>query len=400
MSVPPIDTLYIDATAGVAGDMLIGAFLDLGVSAEALSDFLKSLPDLPDFGLTAVPCLKQGIHGMNFSFQLPHEHHHRTYKTIQQMIEGFNLPPAIAENSLAVFKLIAEAESQVHGQLIDEVHFHEVGALDSILDIIAVAWCFEQVKPNKILYSPIALGGGTVMTHHGRLPVPAPAVALLAQDMTVTLQPDIGELTTPTGLAILKHYAQFSPKLEALPMQKIGAGAGDKDFDHPNLVRLIAFGAQAETKCGLIHEKIIELDCNIDDCSSEVLGNMMTMLLKQGALDVFFTPIQMKKNRPALKLSVLCHEGQEAQLIQTIIRQTTTFGVRKSIKDRYSLERRYEVLTLKGYDIRIKIGSIHGEEVSVAPEYDDCRHVAIQTDTPLKDIYTQALMQFHQMKGE
>jgi uncharacterized protein (TIGR00299 family) protein len=298
------------------------------------------------------------------------------------MIQQSQLNPSVKEKSLSVFKILGEAEAKVHGTSIQQVHFHEVGAVDSIIDIVGAAVALDYFQIEKVFSSPLPLGGGTVQTDHGLLPVPAPATVELlrvAEAMVVPSDARI-ELVTPTGAAILAAYAKFDQP--SMKIQQTGIGSGTKDLPWPNILRVII----GESDSGQIQQKVL-IETNIDDANSQVLGYLMQKLLNEGALDVFFTPIYMKKNRPATKVSVITTSENEEKFARMLIRETSTLGVRVQLLSRYEAERQFvEVVTDFG-TVPVKIKLLDGEIIQVSPEYEDCVKIASQLDIPLQRVF-------------
>ena len=379
--------LYLDATAGIAGDMTVAALLDLGVPLIYLKSELSKL-GLPDdaFSLTEEQVLRGGMTGRQFVVHLPrsHEHHdhghhhHRHYADIREMIAASDLTDRAKELAQRIFLRLAEAEAFAHQVAVEQVQFHEVGAVDSIVDIVGTAIALDWLKVDKVYCSAVPLGGGFVETAHGRLPVPAPATAELLKGLAVHTYCATGERVTPTGAAILAALAESGASMPEMTIKNIGHGAGSKDFtDCPNILRgfLGTLSEQAE------HETVLELSCNLDDVTPELLGYTMEQLFAAGALDVWHTPIQMKKQRPAQMLSLLCRPEQKERLAQLVMKETGTLGVRVQQIQRLVQQRRIEAYQTSLGAVRFKI-SPHGSK----PEYDDCCRIAHEQGLALREV--------------
>ncbi|MGB4598802.1 MAG: nickel pincer cofactor biosynthesis protein LarC [Trichlorobacter sp.] len=378
--------LYFDATAGIAGDMTVAALLDLGVPLDCLQQELAKL-GLPDGAYQPGEGSVQrgGMTGRHFVVRLPHEHghhhhmhHHRNYADIHRMIAESSLSERVKELAQRIFLRLAEAEAFAHQVAVDQVQFHEVGAIDSIVDIVGTAIALDWLKVDRVYCSAVPLGGGFVETAHGRLPVPAPATAALLKGLAVHNDCGPGERVTPTGAAILAALAEPCGSMPVMTILKVGHGAGSKDFsDCPNILR----GFLGEVAEQADHENVLELSCNLDDVSPELLGYTMEQLFAAGALDVWYTPIQMKKQRPAVMLCLLCRPEQKDQLAQLVMEETGTLGVRVQQLQRIVQRRRIEECQTSLGTVRFKI-SPHG----CKPEYDDCCRIARELGLPLREV--------------
>lgn len=401
-------TLYLECRSGISGDMTVAALLDLGATEENLRRTLAQLPlegyeirigrvqksglDACDFDviLEEEHSHGHGAHGHHSHGEHSHTHEHRTWRDIEEMLDKAGLKPRVLELSKQMFRIVAEAEGRVHGRPAEEVHFHEVGAVDSIVDIVSAAACMEELGIEKVVVSDIWEGQGHVHCQHGILPVPVPAVTEIAARHGLTLRQteQSGEMVTPTGAAIAALSDGKKP--EAFAIKRIGIGAGKKEFPRANILRAMVIEEVKEPEEGLWM-----LECNIDDCSGETLGYAMERLLEAGALDVFFTPIYMKKNRPAYQLSVLCREGLIQKMNAILFRETTTIGVRRYPVERDALKRRIEeVLTPYG-PARVKVCSFEEEETGY-PEYESVKKLAGEQGMPYKEMYRRVLEQVNQ----
>ena len=372
--------IYFDATAGIAGDMTVAVLLDLGLPLDYLQQELVKL-GLPQgsYVLGEQRVQRQGVAAVYFSVQLPdlehhhhhdqqRHHHHRRYADIRTMLAGSSLAAQVTDRAQRIFLRLAEAEALAHQVAVDEVSFHEVGAVDSIVDIVGVAIGLDWLGVERIYTSAVPLGGGFVETAHGRLPVPAPATAELLKGLAVHGRCGEGERVTPTGSAILAALAEPCRMMPAMTVLRVGHGAGSKDFsDCPNILR----GFLGEVSEQADQETVLELSCNLDDVSPELLGYTMEQLFAAGALDVWHTPIQMKKQRPGLMLSLLCRPEQKDRMVQLVMKETGTLGVRLQQMQRLVQQRRIEVCQTSLGTVRFKI-SQQGSK----PEYEDCCRIA------------------------
>lgn len=330
-----------------------------------------------------------------------HEHTHEQasghksgLQNIYKLIDSFAVSDKVKGDAKNVYRLIAEAEAHVHGTTVELVHFHEVGALDAVFDIVGVCMLFEMLSPDRICASPVHMGSGTVMTAHGVLPVPAPATAELLKDIPVYSEDIKGELITPTGAALLKYFTGSFGSMPSMAVSKIGYGMGTKEFRRGNYLR--AFLGESDSvhepeKQGLLpDDRIAELSCNIDDMTPEALAYAAEILRGNGALEVYTVPGQTKKNRPSFLLVCLCRPEDEPQLAQLIFKHTTTFGLRRAFIDRYTLSRRFETVNTAFGPVKVKYGEGFGIK-KYKPEYDDIASIADKTGQPISKIYEEAL---------
>lgn len=371
---------YIDAFSGVSGDMLVGALADAGADRQTITDSLASLNTGATVRFETVK--RRGIGATKFHVDGVEQKAHRHLTPILRMIDGASLPDAVKQNATAVFRRLGEAEASVHQVPIEKVHFHEVGAADSIADIVGACLGFNLLGIDEIVCSPVNVGSGTVQTEHGLLPVPAPATARLLEGRPVYVSGPPMELTTPTGAAVVTTLAASFGTMPPLQICASGYGAGSRDFEgQANVLRIIvgkATGARESTE-------IEVLEANIDDLSPQVLGFAMERLMEQGALDVTLQPVEMKKGRPATSLRVLAKPEDKERLAGLIFAETSTLGLRIYRAERRVQPRSWvEVETPHG-PVRIKVAGN-----GFAPEYEDCRKVALQTGTPLKDVLAAA----------
>jgi uncharacterized protein (TIGR00299 family) protein len=382
--------LYIDCHAGISGDMTVAALLDLGVPLEHLQAELAKLQLPPgSYGLSTSRTERHRIPALKFDVEVHDNHTHRHYAAIDTMIAESWLPGSVKERAQRIFLCLAEAESLVHGVAVEEVHFHEVGAVDSIVDIVGTAICLEYLGVDAVYSGALPLGSGFVETAHGRLPVPAPATAELLKGLPVHGDCGPGERVTPTGAAIVAALAIGFGKQPAMVLEKTGCGAGGKDFaDCPNVLR--AFLGRSVEKTD--HDGVIAVEANIDDSTPEILGYVMERLFEEGALDVFFTPIQMKKNRPGVMVSFLCRPEQRDRLAQIILSETSAIGLRHYSAERIVLPRTIVEQQTEFGTVRFKeVLDLSGKVLRVSPEYEDCRRIARETEMPCREVMERLL---------
>jgi uncharacterized protein (TIGR00299 family) protein len=380
-------TAYFDCFSGISGDMTIGALVDAGASFEVLREQLTTL-HVPGFDVAIEKVTKQGIAGTKFHV---HVHdpgtQHRRLRDITAILHASGLEARIQERALEVFTRLAEAEATIHHTSIDQVHFHEVGAIDSIVDITGAVIALALLDVERVLASPVNVGAGFVRAAHGVLPVPGPATAELLKGAPIYARGNDGELTTPTGAALLATLAQSFGPLPELRVERIGYGAGTRDLPQaPNLLRV--FIGEDSTRGDA--DMITVLEANLDDMNPEWFEYAQEQLFTHGALDVFYTPIFMKKNRPATKLTVLCASSKLERIVETIFQGTSTFGVRTSEVRRQKLQRVSQIVETSYGAISVKIGEWHGQVVQISPEYESCREAAQRSGAPLKEIYRAA----------
>lgn len=413
--------LYLDLFSGISGDMLIGALIDLGVDTRQMERELKKLR-LEGYHLHVARQRKSGIEGLKFDVHLAdapehhhdreheahshppthsHKHHHdasRTFAEIKKLINRSKLSPWVKRKSVSVFQRIADAEGRIHGMPPERVHFHEVGAVDSIVDIVGACLALEMLGKPCVLSSPVVEGVGWVDCAHGRFPIPAPAtLAILgARGIGITQCDEPHELVTPTGAAILAEFAENFGPMSGLVAEKIGFGLGTRENKtRPNVLRVVL--AKVSGATGLISggldwetDRAAVLETNLDDVGGEILGHFIERAMAAGALDVFHTPIQMKKNRPGVLLTVLCAETDADKFAELILRETTAFGVRRTVSERRKLRREFKSVKTPFGPVTIKIGTLNGRVVQAMPEYESCRKLADKAKVPLKRIHDAA----------
>jgi pyridinium-3,5-bisthiocarboxylic acid mononucleotide nickel chelatase len=378
---------YFDCFAGIAGDMALGALLDAGGSLEALRAGLAGVP-LDPFALEVAAVERGGIGATQVTVRPDGPPAARTWGSLRGTLAGAGLPAPVRERTLAVFTRLAEAEARVHRVPAGEVHFHEVGAVDAVVDVVGTALLLHDLGVTEVWASPVATGSGLQRAGHGVLPVPAPAVLELLRGVPVHAGGVAAELTTPTGAAILAGSAGHFAELPPVRVARVGYGAGSRrHHELPNLLRVILgerVGDAAAGDGGLV------LEANIDDMTPELAPWVLERLFEAGAADVWFTPIHMKRGRPGITLSVLCAPGADAELRELLWRETSTLGVRGLPVRKWMLDRRVVEVELPGGKVRVKLGLDGGRVVNAAPEYADCARLAGQTGRPLKDVMARA----------
>lgn len=385
-----------DCFAGISGDMVLGAFLDAGFSLPRLEEELGKL-NLKGYRLKAERVKKHFLTGTRFKVELEGEKKGRSYREIKELIKGSELGKRVKERSLAVFERLAEAEGRIHGQKKEEVAFHEVGATDSIVDTVGAAIVLEEMGIEEVYSSIPHLGSGFVTCSHGRLPLPSPATLEVLKGVPVILEEVEGERVTPTGAAILSVLTHRFGDIPPIKIEKIGYGAGERDFQHfPNLLRVII----GESKEPFVTEEISLLETNIDDLNPQLYQHLQEELLSRGALDVYLTPVQMKKSRPGVLLTVLAQPGDEDSLCTLIFRETSTLGIRvRRVKRKKISRRTVEVNTPYG-KVKVKVGEWEGKVMNISPEYEDCREIARAHHLPLKKVMELAKAAYYRKERD
>lgn len=395
-------TLYIDCPMGAAGDMLSAALYEIMPDRDSALSKLNSL-GIPGVEFIAEPSEKCGITGTHMTVKVhgeeesehmhhhehehihghehehEHGHHHAGMEDIRKIVGGMNAEEKIKEDVMKVYRLIAEAESRVHGKPVELIHFHEVGAMDAVADIAAVCLMMNELSPERITVSPVNVGSGTVKCAHGILPVPAPATALLLKDVPIYSNAISGELCTPTGAALLKYFADGFGNMPVTVPEKIGYGMGKKDFPAANCVRVILGNDGSDD--GTVYE----LKCNLDDMTPEALGYAMDVLFKEGALDAFTEAVGMKKSRSGVMLTVLCREKDREKMVRLIFKHTSTIGIREIKTRRYVLDRQTEEVESPYGKLRIKVSLGYGVK-KVKPEFEDVREIAEKNGISIEDV--------------
>jgi len=382
-----VKILYVDAFAGISGDMTVAAFVHLGLSLEELQRQLRHLV-LSGYSIAATPRHVHGIEAMKFDVHVAaHGHAHRAFRSIRQMLEDSDLHAVVKRHALAIFSKLAEAEGRVHGVAMDDVEFHEVGAVDSIIDIVGAAIGLHVFGIERVHVSPLPLGSGIVQSQHGPIPVPGPATAELLRGFATRPGDGEGELVTPTGAAILAATATAAP-LPEMRIAAVGYGAGTRPLrDRPNLLRLVL----GESMAAVAHDEQVVMETNIDDYNPELFEHVMERLFEAGARDVFLAPVHMKKNRPGVVLSVLCSESEREQLARIVMNETSAIGVRYHPVRRLVLGRDIREVHTPYGAVRVKVARSPDGHENIAPEYDDCRRLAREGRVSIKLVYQAAV---------
>jgi len=379
---------YFDCFAGASGDMALGALLDAGAPLDKLLDGLRTLP-LSGWDLKAERVRKGSISATSVTVVAEEHHPERRLSDIERIVAASRLPDEVKGKSLDIFRLLAEAEAKVHGIGINEVHFHEVGAVDSIVDIVGVVYALHLLGVREVHSSSLPFSRGRVKTVHGELPVPAPAaMELLCGVPTYPLDIE-SELVTPTGAALLKGLAKSFGAPPPFTPRKVGYGAGKKDLPFPNVLRVVIGEMPGEV--ALERERLTVVETNLDDMTGEIVGFVMERLFEAGVRDVWVTPAQMKKNRPAVVLSVLCDPETLPAALQVLLRETTTLGVRVQEVERLCLPREFEEVETPYGVVKVKVAKLGNEVVNISPEYEDCRRIALERNVPLKEVMAAAI---------
>jgi len=429
---------YLDCFSGISGDMFLGALLDAGLPPKLFEETVTALnigavleisrvnrsgisatkvdvivdgeKDSPRESRAGAPAPHEPAHG--------HEHHHgeghhrdshahqhphgRGLTEIREIVQHSKISDQAKATAIAIFEKLGAAESKIHNVPIEKIHFHEVGAVDALVDIVCAAVGADALRVNEFVCSPLNVGGGTVNCAHGTFPVPAPATVELLKGAPVYSSGPQAELVTPTGAAIVATLVKRFAELPAMKIEKTGYGAGSRDFPgHPNVLRITVGESTAEANAGegargtqVSQETISVIEANLDDLNPQVFGYVMDRLLEAGALDVFGTPIQMKKNRPGTLLTVLAQPEDADKLEHIVFAETTTIGVRSREEKRQVLARKWNIVSTRYGDVRIKIASLNGSVTNYAPEYEDCRRIAAEQRVPLKTVMQEAVQAY------
>ncbi len=384
-------TLHFEPVGGASGDMILGALIELGVEAQFLHDELARLPIGP-FEIRADPAREHKMRGTRVTVSIPkpdrHDHPERRLSDIRDLISNSPLPAAVKEMSLKVFTRIGEAEAKVHGTPIDQVHFHEVGALDSIIDIVGCCLGLHRIGADAVAVGPLPQGRGVITCAHGTFPNPAPATVELSRGHPIVQTDEPFELVTPTGAALLTTWKTAEAPPPGSRAARTGYSFGHWKLERrPNLLRATLFDSSDQSDPS---DSCLVLECNIDDTTPELIGSLAQQLMEAGALDAFTTAVQMKKQRPGTLLTVLCKPERKPALLDLIFRESTTFGVREYPVTRTTLERRFEEVGTPYGHVRIKIGRWKGADVTFAPEMEDCMLRAREKSVPVRAVYEAA----------
>jgi pyridinium-3,5-bisthiocarboxylic acid mononucleotide nickel chelatase len=386
---------YFDCFSGISGDMTLGALVDAGCDVEHLRAELRGL-QVHGWELRAEKVWKNGMAATHIHVRTEDQQMHRSLSAILEVLRTSHLPAAVHDRASAIFQKLGEAEARVHDVPIEKIHFHEVGAVDAIVDIVGACIGFTALGIDKFACSPLNVGGGTAKMAHGVLPVPAPATANLLQGKPTYSNGIQKELVTPTGAAIVATLCNHFGPQPPMTVSAIGYGAGTADLEgQPNVLRIM-IGNSAEKVVAGYDEEISVIEANLDDMNPQIYGYFLEKALAAGALDVYTTPVQMKKNRPGMLLTVLCKPVDTNVLISLIFAETTTFGARTYRAQRRALPRESVSVSTSYGDVRIKISRVNGRILHVAPEYDDCRKLAVEKNVPLQQVINEALRRYNQ----
>jgi len=385
---------YFDCFSGISGNMALGALLDCGIPEDSFRREIDKI-GVGGYRLEIREVVKNGLRGLFVDIRVEETQPHRHLADIENIIRSSPLAQRIQERSLLAFQKLARAEARAHGEPVEKIHFHEVGAVDAILDVVGSAICLELLGVEKVYSSPIHIGAGTVQTAHGLLPVPAPSTAELLKGFPVYGRDADAELVTPTGAALLAALAEPAADAPPMSIDHVGYGAGSRDLPWANLLRVTvgetAGPALHTDRVPALAERVMIVEANIDDMNPQLYEHVLERLFETGALDVFFTPIQMKRNRPAVMLSLMVDEAKLDQALGILFAETTTIGVRMHPVERRKLDREENSVATRFGPVQVKIARLSGRVMNVAPEYRDCLRIAKEKDVPLKDVYQAAL---------
>jgi uncharacterized protein (TIGR00299 family) protein len=376
-------TLYFDCFAGASGDMILGALVAAGVDKAKLLEQL-SLLKVDGFAVDFVTVEKSGLSALHARVQTAHEHKHRHLSHIKTIIQDSQLSDSVKQRAIAIFIKLAEAEARVHNEPVEHVHFHEVGALDAIVDVVGAAICFDLLEIDHFVCSPIHVGSGTVEMAHGRFPVPPPAVTELLKGVPFYSTDLKGELLTPTGAAIITTVCNEYGPIPQMRVEQTGYGAGTREYEKfPNVLRVMIGEIDSS---GATDEKLWMIETNLDDVSSQILGYVMERAFELGARDCYFTAVQMKKNRPGVLLSILTEENRKSELMDLVFTETTTLGIRTYEVTRRALDREMVKVETPYGLIDVKVAKLNGRVVNEMPEFEQCRVAAQKAGVTLKEV--------------
>ena len=394
-------TLYFDCFAGASGDMILGALIAAGVEPEAFKQQLALL-DVKGYAIDFESVDRSGISATYARVQTAPEHAHRHLSDILKIIYDSRLSEAVKDRAAKIFSRLAEAEARVHNEPIEHVHFHEVGALDAIIDVVGAAICFELLGIERFSSSALHVGSGTVNMEHGRYPVPPPAVAELLKGAPFYSTDIAGELVTPTGAAIITTVCTEYGPVPQMKLQQTGYGAGTRQYEKfPNALRVLIGEDQVSASDveAPADERLWMIETNMDDISPQILGHVMERAFELGALDCYFTSVQMKKNRPGILLSILCRAEERPVLSELLFAETTTLGIRAYDVERRALERRIVAVETQYGPIDVKVAQLNGHIVKAMPEYEQCRQAARDANVPLRVVEEAARAVFAKRDG-
>ena len=405
-------TLYFDCFAGISGDMTLGALVNAGADARALVAQVNLL-GVSNFEISFEKVDRSGIGATRAHVRAGREHHHRHLSDIRRIIEGSRLSDNIKERAVLIFTRLAGAEARVHDVPVEKIHFHEVGAIDAIVDVVGACVGFELLGVERFVCSPLHVGSGTVEMAHGRFPVPPPAVAELLRDAPVYSTDIVGELVTPTGAAIASAVCETYGPLPAMKIERTGYGAGGREYQNfPNVLRVMigesgkagggsaggeVAGAMAVGGSGATGERLFVVETNIDDASPQIVGHLMEQAFARGALDCYFTPVQMKKNRPGVLVSILCRPSEREAMFALLFAETTTIGARSYEVERRALAREVVTVETAYGPIDVKVSRAGGRVTTCTPEFEQCRAAAQSAGVPLRLVEAAARAAFEKV---
>ena len=388
---------YFDCFSGISGDMTLGALVDAGCNLDHLRAELRAL-QVQGWELSAEKVWKNGMAATYVQVKTEDQQKHRSLSAILEILKNSQLAEEVRDRATAIFQKLGQAEARVHDLPLEKIHFHEVGAVDAIVDVVGACIGFHALGVNRFACSPLNVGGGTVKMAHGTLPVPAPATANLLQGKPTYSNGVQRELVTPTGAAIVATLCDSFGAQPPMSVSAIGYGAGTADLEgQPNVLRLM-IGEAAEKVVPGFDQEIAVIEANLDDMNPQIYGYFLEKALAAGALDVFTAPVQMKKNRPGTLLTVLCQPADASALMELIFAETTTFGVRSYRAQRRTLPRESVKVSTSYGDVRVKLSRVNGRILHVAPEYDDCRKLAVEKNVPLQQVINEALRSYQGAK--
>ncbi|MEJ2301155.1 MAG: nickel pincer cofactor biosynthesis protein LarC [Anaerolineales bacterium] len=378
---------YFDCIAGASGDMILGALLDAGLSEAQLKEQLARL-HLPGFDIRSQRVVKQGISAVKADVLVADERSERRLADIRAVVQESDLADDIRTQAISIFDRLGQVEAEIHGIPAEQVHLHELGGLDTIVDVVGTLVGLKALEVTRVYASSVSLGGGFATGAHGAIPLPAPATLALLKDIPVVGRDLEMELVTPTGAVLLASLVESFGPIPPMALKSVGYGAGGRDLSVPNVLRLL-LGEQAVPNSAT-RETLVTLETNIDDLNPQTYEYVMARLLEAGALDVTLSPLQMKKERPGTQLWVLCRPGDADRLAKIIFTETSTLGIRKQQVERLSLARSIETVETPYGTIRVKIAELGGGQVKIAPEYEDCRRLAQEQQVPLGKVFQAA----------
>ena len=389
-------TLYFDCFAGASGDMILGAMVAAGVDSSVLREQLSRL-GVEGFSVEFETVNRSGLSATYARVKAAHEHTHRHLADILKIIFASGLSEGVKQRAAKIFSRLAEAEARVHNEPVEHVHFHEVGALDAIVDVVGASICFELLAIDRFVCSPLHVGSGTVEMAHGRFPVPPPAVTELLKGVPFYSTEIAGELLTPTGAAIITTVADEYGAIPNMIVEQVGYGAGMREYDRfPNVLRVLLGEAESHTASD---DRLWMIETNIDDLSPQIIGHVMDRVFELGALDCYFTPVQMKKSRPGVLLSILCDKREKEAVMRLLFTETTTLGVRSYEVERRALERNMVSVETQYGPIDVKVAHLNGQIVNEMPEFEQCRRAAKSAGVPLRVVEEAVRLALAQMRS-